>query len=121
AVALRLPQVPQSRRARLGLELLDQRHGLPAGVAREVSVPSLLVRMDVLGREGHEPLPQLLHFRAVVEVHAALRRIFSTCFQPSSAIGRARLPASRACSDAAVPSTTRLAIPCRMAAIRNRL
>lgn len=46
------------------------------------------------------------------------RRAYS---QPSSAIGRARLPASSACAEDAVPSTTRFMIPCRMPAMRNML
>ena len=46
---------------------------------------------------------------------------FSTIDQASSATGRARLPCSTACSLAAVPSSARLAMPCRIAARRNML
>ncbi len=52
---------------------------------------------------------------------AWLARIRSTCCQPISAIGRARLPCWMACSLAAVPSTTRPMMPCRMPARRNML
>ena len=55
-----------------------------------------LVRVDMLGHEGHELVPQLLYLGAEIEIQLALLRIFSTSLQPSSAIGRARLPASRA-------------------------
>src|SRR3954463_14413328 len=106
---------------RFFLQLIDDRNRLPALVAARVLVPLVLLRIDVLGHEVGDALAQLLHPGRVIEVQAALLRIFSTCFQPSSAIGLARMPASRACSDAAVPSTTRLSIPCRMAAMRNRL
>src|SRR5439155_11362572 len=121
AMGLGAPQVPQPRRPRLRLQLLDDRHRLPAPFAPRVLEPPVLVRVDVLVHEREQLFPQLLHLRRVIEVHAALLRIFSTCFQPSSAIGRARMPASRACALAAVPSITRFRIPCRIAAIRNRL
>src|SRR5205823_950169 len=120
-VRCRPPQVPQPGGARLGLELLDDRHDFPALGAARVLVPFTLIGVDVLRHESTEATAQLLDLRRVIEVHAALRNIFSTCRQPSSAIGRARAPASRAWSEAAVPSTTRLAMPCRIAAMRNRL
>ena len=47
--------------------------------------------------------------------------IFSTTCHPSSAIGLALLPASTACRLAAVPSTTRPMMPCKMPAMRNML
>src|SRR5262249_49858793 len=121
AVGLRAPQVPQSRGARFRLQLLDDRHDFPALVASRVLVPLVLVRIDVLAHERAHALAQVLHRGRVIEVHAALLNIFSTWRQPSSAMGRARAPVSRAWSEAAVPSTTRFAIPCRMAAMRNRL
>src|SRR5207245_11419962 len=93
----------------------------PAPLPPPVLVPPVLVRVAVLVHDREQPFPQLLHLRRVIEVHAALLTIFSTCLQPSSAIGRARMPASRACALAAVPSATRLRIPCRIAAMRNRL
>ena len=43
------------------------------------------------------------------------------CCQASSAVSRARPPASRAWRLAAVPSTTRFRMPWRMQAMRNRL
>src|SRR5207247_8316292 len=121
AVRFRPPQVPKTRGARLGFQLLDDRHDLPALVAARVPVPLVLVWIDVLLHERVDALAQLLHLGRVIEVHAALLRIFSTCCQPSSAIGRARDPASCAWALAAVPSTTPLRMPCRIAAMRNRL
>src|SRR5512134_3288622 len=115
------PQVPQARGARLGLELFDDRHHFPTVLASDMSMPFVLVRIDMLGHEASELLPQLLHLGRIVEVHAALLKIFSTCCQPSCAMGFARMPASRACALAAVPSTTRFMIPCRIAAMRKRL
>jgi hypothetical protein len=41
--------------------------------------------------------------------------------QASSAMGRAPAPEALACALDAVPASTRLAMPCRMAAMRNRL
>src|SRR5207244_730964 len=121
AVRLRPPQIPQPRGARLRFQLLDDRHHFPALGAARVGVPLVLVRIDVLLHERADALAELLHLGRVIEVHAALLSIFSTCCQASSAIGFAREPASCACALAAVPSTTRLAMPCRMAAMRNRL
>src|SRR3954471_9293385 len=120
-MGLRPPQVPQAGRPRFRLELFDQRYRLPALVAPDMSVPLMLVRMDVLVHEGGELLAQLLDLRRVVEVHAALLRIFSACCQPSSASDTVLLAASVACWLAAVPSSTRLAMPWQMAAMRNRL
>ena len=121
AVRLRPPEVPQPRRARLRFQLLDDRYHFPALVAARMRVPLVLVRVDVLLHERADALAELLYLGRVIEVHAALLRIFSTCCQPSSAIGLAREPASCACALAAVPSTTRLRMPCRIAAMRNRL
>src|SRR5262245_40526182 len=96
AMRLRLPEIPQTCGARLGLELLNDRHRFPASVAGNVSLPLFLVRVDVLGHESDELVPQLLYLGAEIKIQLALLRIFSTSPQPSSAIGRARLPASRA-------------------------
>src|SRR4051812_50099547 len=60
-------------------------------------MPLVLVGMDVLVHEGGELLAQLLDLRGVVEVHAALLRIFSACCQPRSASGTVLLAASVAC------------------------
>ena len=46
---------------------------------------------------------------------------FCAICQPSSAIGLAPAAASRAWALEAVPSSTRLAMPCRIAQMRNRL
>ena len=88
AVRFRQEQVPQARGARLGLQLLDDRHRLPALARSHVGVPLVLVRIDVLVHEGHELL-------AAAPAPSACTRssccspsvIFSTCCQPSSAIG----------------------------------
>src|SRR3981081_1511212 len=118
---MRQEQIPKARLARPGLQLLDDRHRRPALVAPHVRVVAPVVGLYWLVHEGVEPFPELLHLGRVIEVHAALLSILSTCFQPSSAIGFARMPASRACAEAAVPSTTRFRIPCRIAEMRNRL
>jgi hypothetical protein len=47
AMRLRLPEIPQTCGARLGLELLNDRHRFPASVAGNVSLPLFLVRVDV--------------------------------------------------------------------------
>src|SRR6185295_13009212 len=121
AVRFRPPQVPQTRFSSLRFQLVDQRNGLPAALAFHVLVPLVLVRVDVLVHEGDELLTQLLDLRRVVEAHAALLRIFSACCQPSCASGTVLLAASCACWLAAVPSSTRLAMPWQIAAMRNRL
>ena len=56
AVRLRPPQVPQAGGLRLRLELLDDRHRLPAPLASHVLVPLVLVRIDVLRHESEELL-----------------------------------------------------------------
>src|SRR5262245_3698771 len=103
------------------LEFLDDRHRLPALVAVHVLVPLVLVGIDVLFHEGGDLLAQVLHLRGVVEIHAALLRIFSACCQPNSASGTVLLADSAANALAAVPSSTRLAMPWQIAAMRNRL
>ena len=73
-----------------------------------------------LGREaGFAQARQLL-----VDPHRRRRsghlpRLSASC-QAISAKGRASFPSSAALAAAAVPSIARLAIPCRIAAIRNR-
>ena len=63
------------------------------------------------------------YLNRVVEVETLLppRRLLQLVQDIEVRCGRVREPASRAYSLAAVPSTTRLAMPCVMAAMRNRL
>ena len=121
-------QVPQRRGFRLGLELFDHLRRLPAIALRHLRIEARLVRIDVIVHELLQPCPQCLHFRRIVEVHVVpsvlgqcAARIRSTCCQPNSAIGRARLPASSACALAALPASARAFTPCRMPAMRNML
>jgi hypothetical protein len=60
-VALRQKQVPQSRRARVRLQLLDDPRGLPAITVRDFGAERRLVGIDVLCHETGETLPEILH------------------------------------------------------------
>jgi len=65
-------QVPQARRARLRLQLLDNRSRLPPIAAiRDLAVKRRLVRIDVLVHERSQTPLQLDDFVGMVEAHAA--------------------------------------------------
>ena len=59
--------------------------------------------------------------KVVATLLGATQDAFCASCQPSSAIGLAPAAASRACALDAVPSSTRLAMPCRIPQMRNRL
>ena len=71
-LGVRQEKVPQARCARLGLQLLDDRHRLPALVAAHVRVVLGLVRVDVLVHERDKPFAQFLNFWRVLEIHCLL-------------------------------------------------
>src|SRR4029079_14937494 len=85
-------------------------------------VESAFVRIDMRVHERRKPRLQVLHFRGVVEVHCgSYWMCFSICRQPSSAMGRARLPVSTAWALAALPARARAMTPWKIAAARNML
>ena len=75
ALRMREGQVPEPLLARARLELLDDRHRLPAiGHRRLLRIVHGLVRMDVPRHEILEPLLQHLHALGECEIHAPLLR-----------------------------------------------
>src|SRR5206468_10236009 len=125
-------QVPQPLCPGLGLELLDEGQHLPWTQRLRLLDVALLVGIDVLLHEGGQAPLQVLHFGRGIERHGASSvkswiagqrapRRSRAQRQASPAMGRALAPVSRALALAAVPSSTRFAMPWRIADRRNRL
>ena len=97
-VAFRQEQVPQPGGARLGLQLLDDRHRLPA-VRRhgDLVVVGVLVRVDMVVEEGQQAGAELLDLFGIGEVHGVLP--FGRSFSSGSVTQRGGA-ASRACQRA---------------------
>ena len=99
--------------ARAKLPGLDERAAKALDMCRQIALQRRLVQpVGLADRDDLDPF---------VRRFVAHRAIFSTWAQAASAIGRARLPSSAACSLAAVPSSARPMMPCRIAARRNML
>ena len=68
-LALRQEQIPQARRARLGLQLFDDSGGLPAVIRIEFVRVALFVRINVLVHEGLQPFLERFDFVGKFEIH----------------------------------------------------
>ena len=115
----------------------------PDGCRQPVGIAAALWRGDVASRSAlvphrrriglctdvsvarpprsNERQENLISSNAVFSTGPSARQFFWANAHAISAIGRAPRPDTCACSLDAVPASTRLAMPCRIAAMRNRL